>query len=140
MPRPECPPEENVLRAIHTADWDERNNRWSSSLFKGRNVSVSRLAILKMTELFAIFHQELDSPPKNRFVVGGGEINIGLLQEVGRGFQGRPTDLTVEEDPTETNPAHAEIPQDISRGLAFAIIRVMTLHPDPLVTEPHPGT
>lgn len=139
MPRPQCSPEENILRAIHTAHWDERRNRWSSSLFKGPGTSVSRLAILSMTELFAIFHRDLDSPPKNRRVVGGGEINIGLLQEVGWGFQDKPTGLTVEEDPLETNPAHAEIPQDISKGLAFAIIRALTLHNDPLTTENHSG-
>ena len=113
MPRPECPPEENVLRAILTAHWDEQNNRWQSSLFKGRGTSVSRLSILGMTELFAIFHRELDSPPQNHFVVGGGEINIGRLQEIGRGYQHNPTALTVEEAPTEINPAHAEIPQNI---------------------------
>lgn len=136
--RPECPPEESVLRAIHTAHWDEQRNRWSSSLFKGSNISVSRLAILEMEELFAIFHLELDSPPRNRSVVGGGEINVGRLQEIGRNFQSRPTALTVEMDPTPTNPAHAEIPQDISKGLAFEIIRALTLHRDPL-TNPHPG-
>ena len=132
MPRPECPPEENVLRAIHSAHWDERKERYSSSLFKGSGTSVSRLSILGISELFAILHLELDSPPKNRFVTGGGEINIGRLQEVGRGYQQRPTYLTVEEAPTETNRAHAEIPQEISKGLAFEIIRNLRLHTDPL--------
>src|SRR2546421_8503993 len=128
MPRLECPPEENILRAIHTAHWDERRNRWSSSLFKGSGISVSRLSILGLAELFAIFHRELDSPPKNRFVTGGGEINIRRLQEVGRNYQNKPTELTVEEVPTETNPAHAEIPQDISKGLALEIIRALIIH------------
>lgn len=93
------------------------------------------MAILGITELFAIFHEELDSPPKDRFVVGGGEINIGRLQEIGRTYTPRPTELTVEEDPTERNPAHAEIPEDISKGLAFEIIRALLLHSDPLAIE-----
>ena len=131
MPRPECPPEENVLRAIHSAHWDERKERYSSSLFKGSGTSVSRLSILSMVELFAIFHEELDSPTSNQVVKSGGEINVGRLQQVGRGYQPRPTDLTVEEAPTETNHAHAEIPQNISKGLAFEIIRALTIHTDP---------
>lgn len=135
MPRPECPPEENVLRAIHSAHWDERNERYSSSLFKGSGTSVSRLSVRGMAELFAIFHRELDSVPKHRFVRSGGEINVGRLQQVGRGYQNRPTDLTVEQAPTETNPAHAEIPQNISKGLAFEIIRELTIHTDPLLLQ-----
>jgi len=86
-----------------------------------------------MTELFAIFHLELDSPPIKRSVKAGGEINIERLQQVGRGYRHNPTELTVEEAPTETNPAHAEIPQNISKGLAFEIIRALTIHPDPLL-------
>ena len=105
MPRRECPPEESVLRAVHTAHWDEQNQRWFSDLFKGRDVSVSRLSILGLTELFAIFHVELDSSAKNRFVNGGGEINVGKLQETARAYPHHPTELTVEEDPTETNRA-----------------------------------
>jgi hypothetical protein len=135
MPRPKCPPDENVLRAIYTAHWDGRKNRLSSSLFKGSGISVSRLAVLGMTELFEIFHKELDSPPKNRFVVGGGEINIGQLQEIGRTYEQLPTELTVEEDPTDINPAHAEIPESISKGLALVIAKALILHHDPLAPE-----
>jgi hypothetical protein len=132
MPRPECSPEENVLRAILTAHRDEHKDSWSSSLFKGRETSVSRLSILGLAELFAVFHQELDSPPK-RHVIGAGEINIGRLQEIGRSYEHKRTQLSVEEDPTVTNPAHALIPQYISRGLAFEIIRELIIHRDPLV-------
>src|SRR6266481_4924320 len=121
MPRPACPPEENILRAIHSAFLDQSKNRFTSELFKGENISVSRMAILSMEALLQIFHLELDSPPKNRYVVGGGEINIGKLQQIARNYQ-QPTELTVEEDPTELNIAHAEIPQNITRGLARQII------------------
>jgi hypothetical protein len=135
MPRPLCPPEENILRAIHTAFWDTSKNRWTSELFKGEKVSVSRLAILSMEALFAIFHAELDSPPRNRYVVGGGEINIGSLQQIALNYE-HPIKLTVEEDPIEAdparrieaNPAHAEIPQNITKGLARKIIAALIIH------------
>ncbi|SRR6266542_1527137 len=132
MPHRECSPKENVLRAILTAHWDENKKRLSSDLFKGENISVSRLSVLGITDLFAIFHLDLDSQSKNHFVVGGGEINIGRLQEIGRSFLKKPTELTVVEAPTANNPAHAEIPQKITRGLALEIIKAMTLHRDPL--------
>jgi len=127
MPRPLCPPEENVLRALHTAFWDKSYHRGTSEVFKGTNISVSRLAILNLSELFRIFHLELDSPPHNRHVVGGGEINIGRLQQIARDFQ-NPIEITVEEAPTEINPAHAEIPQNITRGLARQIIAALIIH------------
>src|SRR5258705_12366203 len=128
MPHAVCRPEENILRAIHTAHWDQSKGRFSSELFKGRCTSVSRLSILSLNELFRIFHNELDSPPKNRSVFAAGEINIGRLQEIGLGFAANPTNLTVEEDPTEANPAHAVIPEKISKGLAMKIIRALIVH------------
>jgi hypothetical protein len=73
MPHRECPPDEDVLRAILTAHWDERKNRLSSSLFSGTGTSVSRLSILGLADLFTIFHQELAAPPRSQ-VIGGGEI------------------------------------------------------------------
>jgi hypothetical protein len=85
-----------------------------------------------MSELFIIFYEELDSPPDDVFVIGGGEINVRRLQEIGRTYEPKPTELTVEEDPTQMNPAHAEIPENISRGLAFKIIDALIRHHDPL--------
>lgn len=126
MPRPECSPDENIVRAIHAADWDEVQDQKSSQIFKGHNISVSRLAVLDLPELLQIFHRDLDTSP-NGVIVGAGEINVGKLQEIGRTFQ-HPAALTVEIEPVEGNPAHAEIPQKISRGLALAIIRTLTFH------------
>src|SRR6266487_2552982 len=103
MPHAICPPEENVLRAIHTAHWDPAKDRFSSELFKGSYTSVSRLALLGLDELFGIFHRALDSP-QGRRVVAAGEINVGRLQQIGREFRSNPTNLTVEEDPTDTDP------------------------------------
>lgn len=127
MPRPECPPEENVLRAIHAAHWDESKNYKSSSIFKGKEISVSRLSVLTIPELFMIFHRQLDKS-KNGRIVAAGEINVGRLMAIGR--EHSPViELTVEEDLQQENPAHAVIPQEIKqRGLARKIIDALIIH------------
>lgn len=64
-----------------------------------------------------------------------GEIAIGQLQEIGQTYQSGPPEklkpdpvkLTVEEAPEEWNPAHAEIPQNITRGLANKILPALKL-------------
>lgn len=75
-----------------------------------------------------IFHRQLDSSPNGR-IVAAGEVNVGTLQTLGREYQ-HPVELTVEIDPLDDNPAHAVIPQGISRGLARIIIRTLTIHWD----------
>ncbi|HBB97708.1 MAG TPA: hypothetical protein DC054_20195 [Blastocatellia bacterium] len=126
MPRPKCPPEEDIVRALHDAQWDRANDRKSSTIFKGKNISVSRLSVLGLRELFGIFHAKLDGSP-NGAIVAVGEINVGELQRIGRQYQ-HPMELTVEEDPQEDNLAHAVIPQDITRGLANVIIKTLKIH------------
>jgi len=56
------------------------------------------------------------------------EINVGLLQEIGRSHNPCVA-LTVESKPVDWNPAHAEIPQTITRGLANKILPKLKLHP-----------
>lgn len=128
MARPKCHPSENIVRAITTADWDEVEQRAQSSLFRGSHTSVSRLAVLGLRELFAIFRRDLEKYP--RLVLKAGEINVGVLQEIGRQHV-HPTELTVEQDPLEDNPAHAEIPQQISKGLATRINKSLQLRDPP---------
>jgi hypothetical protein len=55
-------------------------------------------------------------------VAATGSINIGVMQELGRTYDPSPIAVTVVADPTEHNPAHAEVPQKLSRGLSFLII------------------
>lgn len=130
MTHPEVSCEENVVRAIHSAWWDVQMNRKFSSIFKGENISVSRLSILSLSELLNIFHAQLDSSP-NGAIIGVGEINVGRLKAIGGEYE-PPTDLTVEIAPLTENPAHAEIPQKISKGLANKIIKELDFHQDPM--------
>jgi hypothetical protein len=122
------PPEEDIVRAICTDKIDE--GVLSPSLFKGFNTSVSRLALIPLEDHWGMFRSHVQKPPE-RLLSMIGEINIGRLQEVGSSYQERPTTLTVEPKPEDWNPAHAEIPENISRGLANKIIRALTLHHPP---------
>jgi len=58
------------------------------------------------------------------------EINVGRLQDVGRSYS-PSIELTVEPKPEQWNPAHTEIPQRITKGLANRILPELTLHRPP---------
>jgi len=122
------PPEEDIVRAICTDKID--GGVLSPSLFKGVNTSVSRPALIPLEDHWAMFRGHVQKPPE-RLLMMIGEINIGKLQEIGNSYAERPTALTVEPKPEDWNPAHAEIPQNISRGLANKIISKLTLHHPP---------
>lgn len=53
-------------------------------------------------------------------------MNVGGLRRIGREHS-EPRELTVVEDPLDWNPAHAVIPEAISRGLANRIKDTCTL-------------
>jgi hypothetical protein len=127
MARPECDRSENVVRAVSKGHWDEGRGRIQSSLFEGAGLSVSRLEVLGLTELLAIFRTQLGPPPQPGFAAL--EINVGDLQDIALGY-GNPVHVTVEVDPLPENPAHAEIPQKITRGLAKKILQqIQRIHP-----------
>ncbi|MHB9074735.1 MAG: hypothetical protein ACYC6G_14560 [Desulfobaccales bacterium] len=126
----ECLNEENIVRAILSSHWDQKHERFSSDLFRGPGISVSRLVILSLEKLFEIFHKELDRlnlSPQN-IVEWAGEINVGLLKDIGLNHKKNPTEITVISMPTDSNPAHAEIPQKLSKGLAKSIIKALKIH------------
>jgi len=128
MNRPECPREENIVRAICDSHFDKKNDRFSSYLFEGPNTSVNRLLILPLNKLFKIFHRDLDKPLKSK-VIASGEINVGKLQDIGKNHN-KPHSITVEIDPLPENRSHAVIPQKLSRGLALKIISELKIHYD----------
>lgn len=127
--RPEVPNQENIVRAVRSADYDGK--RISSGLFNTTDeISVSRLLILGLPELFPIFHRELDrekNPPGK--VIGAGEINVGELKRIGSSNKD-PMLITVEEAPLRENPAHAVIPQKLPRGVCRRIVQQLIFHPD----------
>jgi hypothetical protein len=119
--------DEDIVRAIFTDKWD--GTRIAPSLFKGQNISVSRLAVVPLADCWDMFRRHLEKPPERRLELIG-EINVGKLQKLGREYQ-RPIELTVEPKPEEWNPGHAEIPQKISRGLASRIVDALKRHHPP---------
>jgi len=121
------PPEENIVRAICSDKWD--GERIAPSLFVGSDTSVSRLAIIPLEEHWNLFRSYVEKPPE-RILMLIGEINVGKLQEIGRKHKSA-VELTVEPKPESRNLAHAEIPQNITRGLANKICPELKLHHPP---------
>jgi hypothetical protein len=119
--------DEDIVRAIFTDKWD--GTRIARSLFKGQNVSVSRLAVIPLADHWDMFRHHLEKPPERRLELIG-EINVGRLQKIGRDYQ-HPIELTVEPKPEHWNPAHAEIPQKITPGLANKIVNALKRHRPP---------
>ena len=119
--------EEDIVRAVCTDKWD--GTRIAPSLFKGQNVSVSRLAIIPLSDHWDMFRMHLEKPPE-RQLERIGEINIGRLQEIGKSHA-TSVHLTVVPKPEEWNRAHAEIPETITRGLANRIVHALAIHEPP---------
>jgi len=116
-------PEEDIVRAVCSDKWD--GQRLSPSLFVGQNTSVSRLAVIPLTDHWDIFRKHVQKPSA-RTLERIAEINVGVLQETARIHS--DLELTVEPSPLDWNPAHADIPQKITRGLANAILKELKLH------------
>lgn len=115
---------EDVVRAVCTDKWD--GERLSPSLFVGQNISVSRLAITPLADHWDLFRQYVEDPPERRLELIA-QIQVGRLQSIGKAWN-PPVALTVEAKPEEWNPAHAEIPQRITRGLANKILPALQRH------------
>jgi len=118
---------EDIVRAICSDKWD--GERLAPSLFSGENTSVSRLAVISLEDHWDLFRRHVQRPPE-RLLEMIGEIKVARLQEIGRSHHA-PIELTVEPMPEDWNPAHAEIPQKITRGLANKILPALTLHRSP---------
>ena len=127
-----CAPEEDIARAICSAHYDETKDRIYSGLFKGPDTSVGRLSISPLQELIGIFRREVAEPKNPLRMVG--QINVGLLQKLGREhkdnrMQPIPVEIVVVAKPEPEYLAHAEIPQKIPRGLARKIVSKLQKQP-----------
>ena len=120
-------PSEDIVRAVCSDKWD--GERLSPSLFAGVNTSVSRLAIAPLVDHWDMFRQYVEKPPERRLELIA-EINVGRLQELGTTHEPSVA-LTVEPKPEAWNPANAEIPQRITRGLASRILPNLKRHHPP---------
>ena len=119
--------DENIVRAICSDKWD--GQRLAPSLFVGAGISVSRLALTSLDDHWDLFRQYVQKPPE-RMLEMLGEINVGELHAIGLAHT-PSIELTVEPRPEDWNPAHAEIPQRISRGLANKILPALKRHRPP---------
>jgi len=103
-------------------------------LFVGSGTSLSRLKLLSLEDHWDLFRRHVQKPHRRLEMFG--EMRVEKLQAIGREYKVGPPDkqvsqeviLTVEEAPEDWNPAHAEIPQKISRGLANKIVPALRLH------------
>lgn len=110
---------EGIVRAICSDKFD--GERVSPSAFVGDNVSVSRLAILPIEDLWQLLAEEASSPPE-RILMRLGKTTVADVVTVGAESKPR-CDLNVHADPTETNPAHAEIRPKLTRGQANCLLK-----------------
>ena len=115
------------MRAVCSDKWD--GERLSPSVFVGEGLSVSRLALIPLSEHWSMFRDHVEDPPERRLEMIT-EINVGRLHEIGQTYA-TPTEITVEPKPDDWNPAHAEITQRLTRGLANAILPHLKRHLSP---------
>lgn len=122
-----CDDSELVLRAIHESEYDGiRVSRSIHRVYRGKNVSVSRLAVYSRTKIFAIFHRDFDKPNKSR-VVAAAEISCAAIKSVSAAHFKKHKIKTdpkrVRRNSLAGNDAHAEIEGNINDGLAKAFFR-----------------
>lgn len=137
LARPAVADHEVVLRALHPPFWDPEKQRATPSAFGNGNLfSVSRPAILPEEKIIAIWQRDLETP--NRRVEALARISVADLQSCGAepGTNDQSAFLNVVADPTDDNPAHAEIMgtdqahtrlRKISRGIGNKIIQRCTI-------------
>jgi hypothetical protein len=97
-----CAPDEIIVRAIDTQHYDPQTGILRPKLFEGRDVSVSRLQILTLEELFFIFTADIDAPPE-RTVIQVAILHVQELVDIAKNFihfeTKRAVTLNVVQDP-----------------------------------------
>jgi hypothetical protein len=134
--------EESVVRAICSDKIDPVNGKIATSLFKGREISLSRLAIIPLARQWPLLAATVQKLP-GRKLEKLGELTVADVEDIGATYRQTempppaPTILTVEDQPIAQNPAHAIIPQEIKAdGLAKALRARVVVHELPAGFDP----
>ena len=140
---------EEVVRAAMYPFWDPDLQRASPSAFTSEEVSVSRLAILDITQIVALFQRDFASrlhpDGESRAVRATGRATVKTIVEqanLPRDDKSIPdVVLSVVEDPLEDNAAHALIcgldranpskARRIPRGVAKRLVDAFNWEPLP---------
>ncbi|TAE25518.1 MAG: hypothetical protein EAZ92_12180 [Candidatus Kapaibacterium sp.] len=121
MVRP-CAPDEIIVRAIHTEHYDATTGILRPKVFEGRDVSVSRLQILTIEELFPIFTADIDAPPE-RIIIQVGSITVQELASLANAYKNPETKqsakLNVIQDPCPVQKEYKQHPTSSFEGVCI---------------------
>jgi len=127
------PRNEQVVRAVCSEHYDRESGRVSPSLYEGTETSLSRLTIIPLAGQWAKLAATVQKLPGRRLEKIG-ELGVAQIEDAGRNYtqngKATPMPLTVVDDPTPQNRAHAIIPGKITKGLS-RVLRDTTLLRDP---------
>ena len=123
-----CENQEIIIRGITETLWDPTHNRVSSSAFRNPNTSVSRELVLSRKDLEAIFVRDVHKPSNQ--LMGVMPMGVGELKGVCVSIN-----LEIIQKPLQSNLAHAEIVQGLSRGLALKVIGQNPVQPLMIETQ-----
>lgn len=107
-----CAPHEIIVRAIHTGHYDASTGILRPKLFEGRNISVSRLQILPIHELFSIFTADIDAP--SQFIIQVASLEVQELMNLAKAYTNpetkQSTNLSVIQDPCPVQQDYKQHP------------------------------
>jgi hypothetical protein len=103
-----CAPHEIIVRAIHTGHYDASTGILRSKLFEGRNISVSRLQILAIHELFPIFTADIDAP--ERIIIQVACLSVQELIDLAQSYTAKSINLDVIQDPCPVQKEYKQYP------------------------------
>jgi hypothetical protein len=131
--------EEEIARAICSDKFDPATGRLFTSLFKGPNTSVSRLAVIRLADQWHTLASTVQKLPGRRLEKIG-VIGVGRLRELGAAHtaNGKPhrVSISVVAKREDWNEAHAEIVEKLPDGLCNTINRSLQLHSLPAGFDP----
>lgn len=131
--------EEEIARAICSDKYDPVTGRLFTSLFKGPDTSVSRLAVIPLSGQWRKLAATVQKLPGRRLEKIG-VIGVGLLRTIGQNYRANDkpasVDIHVIADPVSSNLAHALIQEKLSDGLCNSINRALVQHEPPFGFDP----